>query len=468
MVPYMPKQICSRALLTYLIALTTVSFVYSKYSMAFGYMILGVGWISSFFFLTNYWTTKWQKTKEQAFLPKIFLIALIMRLIWVVASYYYYIEATGIPFEFDTADALGYHEEAKWLAGCDWRIIKDYYFGPYSTGVSDVGYPLYLTFVYKIFGPVIIVPRIFKAFISSYTCVLIYKLASRTFGNEVGKMAAIMTALMPNLVIYCGYHLKETEMLFIEVAFLERLDYLVRSRKAQILSLITASLLALSMFLFRTVLGCAAILSFATVALISYTPSMKKGWRRTSIIAWIALFIAILGGGTIQNEIEGLWEEKDIQAIEKREEQVSRGNEWAKYATGAVMAPMAFTLPFATMVNVDNQYSQQTKHGGNYVRNFMGFFAILAVYEAIRRKKWRDFSLIGSFIIVYLGCVAMSGFSNSERFLLPGLPCLIMMWAYGISTLRARTYKLLFPWCIVVFLMEVGWAYFKLGSRGLF
>ena len=280
-------------------------------------------------------------------------------------------------------------------------------------------------------------------------------------------MAGIMAALMPNLVIYCGYHLKETEMLFIEVAFLERLDYLVRSRKAQIISLVIASLLALSMFLFRTVLGGAAIVSFATVALISNAPSMKKGWRRTSIIAWITLFVAILGGGTIQNEVEALWEEKDTNAIEKREEQNIRGNQWAKYATGAVMAPMVFTLPFSTMVNVDEQYSQQTKHGGNYIRNFMGFFAILAVFEAIRRKKWRDFSLIGSFVIMYLGCVALSGFSNSERFLLPGLPCLIMMWAYGISTLREKTYKLLFPWCIIVFLMEFSWAFFKLGSRGL-
>ena len=106
------------------------------------------------------------------------------------------------------------------------------------------------------------------------------------------------------------------------------------------------------------------------------------------------------------------------------------GNQWAKYATGTVMAPMVFVLPFATMVNVDQQFGQQEKHGGNFIRNYMGFFAALAIYEALRRKKWRDFSLIGSFVIAYLGVVSLSGFSNSERFLLPWLPCLIMMWAY--------------------------------------
>ena len=62
------------------------------------------------------------------------------------------------------------------------------------------------------------------------------------------------------------------------------------------------------------------------------------------------------------------------------------------------------------MVNVDDQYAQQAKHAGNYVRNFMGFFAILALIEAIRRKKWRDLALPIAFVVSYLGVVAMSGF----------------------------------------------------------
>jgi hypothetical protein len=43
-----------------------------------------------------------------------------------------------------------------------------------------------------------------------------------------------------------------------------------------------------------------------------------------------------------------------------------------------------------------------------------------------------------------------------------------MMWAYGVATLREKTWKLITPWCIIVFVMEFAWAFFKLGSRGLF
>lgn len=468
MVPFFPKQISYRAILTYLVALTVISIFYSNYSIKVGYMLLGLAFVIGFFSFANVWSKNKRTFPEKEFIRRLFLVAVIIRLIWVIASYYFYISATGIPFEFGTADAIGYHEEAKWLASESWIKVWNYYFGASSDGISDVGYPLYLTVLYKVFGPIIIIPRILKAFISAYTCVLVFQLSSRTFGEDVGKMAGIMMALMPNLIIYCGYHLKETEMIFLEVAFLERMDYLLRNKKASFWTVFPPTLLVGSLFFFRTVLGLAAVFTFATAVLIANTPSMKKGWKRTALIGWGILCLGILSGGTAMTEIESYWEEKDENVTNKRLEQTLRGNQWAKYATGTVMAPMAFILPFSTMVDVDMQYGQQEKHGGNFIRNFMGFFAILAVYEAFRRKKWKDFAMIGAFVFSYLGVVALSGFSNSERFLLPGLPGLILMWAYGVSSLRESTYRLLTPWCIIVVIMEFAWAFFKLGSRSLF
>lgn len=468
MTPFFPKQIAYRAIIIYLAALTVISIYFFDYAMKAWYFIMGISWVLGFFLLTSYWSKRWNNIAPLRYIETIVLIALSIRLVWVIASFFYYIDVTGIPFEFETADALGYHNEAEWLAGENWSVVWNYYFGPGSTGISDVGYPLYLTVLYKIFGPTIIIPRIIKAFLSTFTCILLYRLASRTFGEGVGRMAGIMCALMPNFIIYCGYHLKETEMLFIEVAFLERLDYLIRNKQYRFFSILIPSLLAGSMFFFRTVLGAAAIFSFATTVLISTESSMGGRMKRVILIGWGLLCLILFSGGTAMTEVEALWEEKDYNLDRRRITQTARGNQWAQYATGSVMAPLAVVLPFATMVDVDQQYSQQTKSGGNYIRNFMGFFAILAVYEAFRRRTWRQFALIGSFVVAYLGIVSLSGFSNSERFLLPGLPGLIMMWAYGISALKRNSFRLLAPWCIVVLLMEIGWAYFKLGSRGLF
>ena len=468
MIPYFPKQISYKAIITYVAALIAVSVFYLSHAMKLGYMVLGLVFVVGFFGGTTAWTKNARISEETVFLSKLFVIALIIRLIWVVVSYFFYIRATGMPFEFDTADAMGYHDEATWLAGEKWSVAWNYYFGLDSYGISDVGYPLYLTILYKLFGPVVIIPRIIKAVLSTFTCVLIYKLTSRSFGEDAGKMAGIMTALMPNLIIYCGYHLKETEMIFLEVAFLERMDNLMQNKKATFWSILLPTVLVGCLFFFRTVLGAAAIFAFATTILVSNTPSMKRGWKRAALIGWGVLCLGILSTGTAMTELESYWEQKDENVSSKRYQQTSRGNQWAKYATGSVMAPAALVLPFSTMIDVDQQYNQQEKHGGNFARNFMGIFAFLAIYEAFRRKKWRDFSLIGAFVIAYLGVVSLSGFSNSERFLLPALPGLIMMWAYGISSLRAKTYKLIAPWCVIVFLMEFAWAFFKLGSRGLF
>ena len=76
--------------------------------------------------------------------------------------------------------------------------------------------------------------------------------------------------------------------------------------------------------------------------------------------------------------------------------------------------------------------------------------------------------MIGSFVIAYLGIVSTSGFANSERFLLPGLPVLLIMAAYGVTLLNAKNYKFIKIWYYVVPVMAFAWAFFKLGSRGLF
>ena len=468
MVPYFPKQISNRAIFVYVAALIVVSVVFMSYAMQFGYVALGFMWVFGFFLIVSHCTKVWGaiKASDKFFVKNLLWTALSLRVIWVIASYFFYIEVTGIPFEYQARDSLGYHGDAEWLAGEPWSVTWAYLFGHYI-GIADSGFPFYLTILYKIFGTGVIIPRLINALLSVWTCYLVYRMSSRTFGEDVARMAGIMLAFMPNLIIYCGYHLKETVMIFLAVACLERVEYLTRSPKMSFWDFILPSLLAGSLFFFRTAIGAAAVFAFASTVLVSSAPALKRRGKRVALIFWGVLALAVFGGSTIMTEVESLWEGRGENLEKKRLEQTIRGNQWAKYATGTVMAPMIFVLPFATMVDVDQQYAQQAKSGGNYIRNFMGFFAILAIYEAFRRKKWKDFVPIGAFVIAYLGVVASSGFSNSERFLLPGLPCLIMMWAYGISTLRDRTFKLLNWWCVLVFFMEVGWAYFKLGSRGI-
>lgn len=467
MVPFFPKQIATKGIYLYLGALAAVLFFFIRYAMSLTYIIMGIVWVVGFFLLSAYCSKKWQDIPRKALLRNLFLIALGLRVAWVVFSYFFYYIKTGMPFEFEAADSLGYWEDAAWLASEKWSATRNYLFGNYKD-VSDSGYLLYLTFLYKIIGPNIIFTRIIKAFWSSATVLLIYNLAKRNIGEEGGRLAAVFACFMPNLIIYCGLHLKETEMLFLMVAFLERADYLLRSRKYNVFTIAIPVLLAISLFSFRTVLGAAALFSFATAIVFSSTQVIGRT-KRIILISWGVLAVATLTGGTIINEAEGLWQERGENQSTKRMQQTLRGNQWAKYATGTVMAPMMFVLPFPTMVDVDEQYNQQIMSGGNYVRNFLGIFVLITVFNAIFvTKNWRNLSLLGSFVIAYLGIISTSGFANSERFLLPGLPVLLIMAASGVTQLNAKNYSFVKIWYYVVPVMAFAWAFFKVGSRGLF
>ena len=467
MVSYFPQRIANKGISLYLAALVLVSVLFFRYAIPWYFMVMGLAEVSVFFLFANKYSKEWASiSREKTFEKKLFFSALLIRLIWVVFSYYFYLQQTGHPFEYDAADALGYHQEAEWLAGLDWNSVMNYLF--YSRkGYSDSGYPLYLTLLYKIIGPNVIIVRIIKSFLSAFMCVLLYRLCRRNLDDKTGRMAAVFCAFMPNLYIYCGLHLKETEMLFLAVAFLERADFALRSEKLSFGSVFVPILLCVSLFLFRTALGAVAALSFLTALLFSSSRVTTRA-RRLRVAVWAIVTMIVLGGSTIANEVEDLLQNKGSNQELKRFEQTSRGNLWAKYATGTVMAPMVFVLPFTTMVDTD-QYNQLVVHGGNFVRNYMGVFVLIGLFSAVFTKKnWRDFSLIGSFTIGYLLVVSMSGFANSERFLLPGLPGLLIMAAYGISELTSKNYRFVKTWYLVVVLMQLGWAYFKLGSRGIF
>jgi 4-amino-4-deoxy-L-arabinose transferase-like glycosyltransferase len=371
---------------------------------------------------------------------------------------------TGSPFEFGSSDAIGYHDVAIWFREIGWAQTINYLS---AQSLSDSGYPLYLTFLYSIIGPNIFVTRIIKVFLSSWTCIFAYKLAKRNFGDEAGRIAGIFCALSPNLVIYCGMHLKETEMIFLMMASLERADNLLRQERIKFWNVLLTALLVVSLFSFRTVLGASVVFAIFSSLVFSSTSVMTK-WNRAVLVIWAVVAVAVFASGTIANEVEGYWESRGSNQELKRTQQVNKGIEWAKYATGTVMAPMMFVLPFPTMVDVDEQYNQQIVNGGNYVRNYMGIFVIIAVFNALFKKRnWRDYALIGSFIIAYLGIVCSSGFANSERFLLPGLPILLIMAAYGITLIDQRNYRIVKIWCRFLPVIILLWAVFKLGSRGI-
>lgn len=471
MLSYFPKYYTDKAMSVYFALLVCVPVIFG-YPMEWYFWIFGIVEVVGFFYFAHQLPIAWKNYSPKVFTKKIFTTALIIRVIYVVFSYWFYVEMTGTPFEFGAADVGFYNEMGQYghklLSSGEWNLIEK--FKQYAdVGLSDSGYPIYLSFVYWILDDSIFLTRILKTIWSAWTCVLVYKLASRNFGESVGRMAAIFCMLMPNFIYYCGIHLKETEMVFLIMLFAERADFSMRAKQLDWKALIVAILAACMLFLFRTALAAVAMIALATTLMLSSRKVLSLN-KKIAIGAFVVLAMFATVGNKMISEAEELINKVNSGQQDTNMEWRSNregGNEFAKYASAAVFAPMIFTIPFPTLVETPGQQDQRMIHGGNYVKNITSAFTIFALFSLLFSGEWRKHVLIIAVCCGYLVVMTLSEFAHSERFHLPALPFSLIFAALGISCLQNKQKKWYNYWLILIFVANIAWAWFKLRGRGM-
>ena len=494
----LPKWLSTYSIATYVLALLLVTFMYSDYGLPWYYTLSGmVGVLVLFLYgshLTNDKLSLDRIHKSQTFEKRIFIIAFVPRLLFMLLLYYLFTKYYGDSFGFENMDALGYDELGQFVAGMIER--GDYHFydalSKYTGNkdIADMGYAVYVGFIYWLTGSTgvetslgiggtngsIIAVRVLKCILSSLTVVLTYRLAKRNFGDQTARTAAILCALWPNFWYYCANHLKETEMVFLVVLFVEQADQMLRSRKFTAWKVIPVLIVVAALLTFRTVLALVAILALLFTIVMS--SSKVIGWGKRIMIGVLAILMI---GITMGNRIE----EQSRQILEQANRENQKGNmEWranrkdvsgntqsfAKYAGAAVFAPMIFTIPFPTMVRpFEGQELQQMLNGGYFVKSILSSFVILSLFILLLSGKWREHMLPLSFMLGYLVVLTMSNFAQSDRFHHPAMPFEFMFAAYGLSiAVTKKKYKRWFTyWCVIMFIAAIAWNWFKLAGRGL-
>lgn len=457
--------------------------MYSSHSMPWYYMLSGVAAILVFFLLGSTFATRNSVDnirKERRFERRIFLIAFIPRVMFMLLLYWIFQANYGDAYGFENGDALVYHETGEYVAGL---IAKGnfHFYDELSRylgieDIADMGFDVYLGFVYYLTDNSIMAARILKCIWSSLTVILIYRLAKRNFGDQVARYAAIFCALWINFWYYCAVHLKETEMVFLVVLFVEQADQMLRSRQFTAWKIVPVLLIAAAIFTMRMPLGVVALLALIFSVVMSSTRVVN--WGKRIIVGGLTVaLIGVVAGNRISEQANDLVEQiqsgRQKQNMEWRSERTDGGGikqSFAKYAGAAVFAPMIFTLPFPSMVRpFDGQDVQQLNHGGNFIKNILSCFVILALIMLILTGKWREHLLPLSVMLGYLVVLAMSEFAHSERFHQPVMPFEFMFAAYGLSiAVTKRKYKRWFTyWCILIFIGAIAWNWFKMAGRGL-
>ncbi|MBP5306481.1 MAG: glycosyltransferase family 39 protein, partial [Paludibacteraceae bacterium] len=453
----------------YFIVLIIISALYINHVMPMQWIISGSVQILFFFLLFPQVMSAWQNFSEKHFRRIVFGTALFIRIAYVFLSYAMYMYFTGEPFEFDAGDAHFYTDVGTEFGNVEAFLRLDYFREVFKIAWSDMGHVLYIALIYLITGSNIIVPRLLSALLSAYMCVLIYKLAKRHFGELPARYAAVIAVLLHNFIYYCGLSLKEMEMTFLVVLFLERADYALRAEvlhpKDMILPVLSGGLL----FLFRTALGASLWMSFFGALLFSEGRMMK--WKNRVVVGFFMGISAIaLFSGSISEEVNVLWENRQSNQINQMNYRANRinGNKLATYGTGALFAPAILTIPLPTFVNVETQQNQMYQNGGYLQKQVLGFFVYVALFLLIfKYKSYRRHLLLLLFLFSYLGIIAFSSFAVSERFHLPSLPVFVILAGFGITQVSKKMKAWYVPYLFLVALIVIGWNVFKLTGHGM-
>lgn len=474
-----PAWLSQYAVSVYMISLLIVSLVYSSYSLPWYYMLSGVTAVLVFFLFGNKVikdTSIDRIHKTKNFEKRIFWIAFIPRLLFMLLIYWIFQANYGDAFGFENGDAFLYDDLGRdFLYGFrndkfaeTWRNLN------MTLDVSDLGYATYLGFIYWIVGDEsgLIFARLLKCIWSSVTVVLMYRLAKRNFGEQTGRMVAVFCAVWPNFWYYCAGHLKEVEMTFLVVLFVEQADQMLRSRQFTAWKVIPILLIAAALFTVRTPLALVALL--ALIFSVVMSSSKVVNWGKRIVVGFLAIaLIGVIAGNRIQEQSRSLLEQvrggRQQENMEWRTKRAN-GNAFAKYASKSVFAPLIFTIPFPSMVRpFDGQDQQQLLNGGNFVKNIMSCFTIFALVMLLMTGQWRDHLLPLSFMLGYLVVLAFSEFAQSERFHQPTMPFEFMFAAYGLSIAVTKPkYKRWFMyWCALMFVACIAWSWFKMAGRGL-
>ena len=452
----------------YLLALVVISVVFREHALQWKWMLWGVGEVLFFFLLTSVFYPRWKDDDPKRFWRKVFWTAFIIRAVYAFVMCYYYYWETGIGFEYDAGDSRWYHDTGAYLSRCvrHGHIAYIFKYLHYSTmGWSDQGYALWLTLVYTIFGRSWLVPRLFKALMSAYMCIVVYKLGKRTFGERTGRLAAMMCVFMPVFVQICGLHTKEMEMIFLSILALERMDYLIRSKKYTLRNIFFPILLTGMTFGFRTIIGMCLIFAFLVFVVLSSQELVSKKAKIITVSVTAVVFLVFLFS-PVGREMRIVNTLKFTDLNYQSERYDSLGMRHSELAQGKYLFPGAFVLPLSPMVEESPDHNKMI-HGSTYVKNFLAFFAMLAIVIAVRQRKWRDFSLIGAYELGYLAMIMFSFAANSERYHEPAMPLIVLMAAYAMTRLRHKDLILFYIYCGVLFIALFLWNWLKLSARGL-
>ena len=469
---YYSKTINKGAITCYFMALVAVSLLFMRYAMPWYTMLMGVISLLAFWHYGWRLPIKYARFSEKRFEKRLFWLVVGVYCTWAVFYYGFTMLMWDTPWEqppWCSIDSSGYFGTAKWLSDGirDGDITPWLDWATEEGGVSDLGYPIVVARRSLLSWDSILFTRIANAFFAAWMIVLLYRLAKRNFGEEVGRLSAILTFLMPSLIFWTATTMKEAVMTMFTVWYLERLDFVFRKPKLLLKDYTEIIVFASFLAWFRTALCAVALLTFAVALIITDKKIISTG-RKIAIGIVISGCMLLIFSDSVTTIVDELLQNSQ-QAESNLDFRATRegGNALVKYLSAGAMAPWGFTIPFPTMVDLYGQPTQAMLNGGWFIKNIMSFFLLYALLILWQSGEWKQHVLVLAYMLGYMAALALSSYIHAGRFHYPVIPFDMMMAAYGMVHFKRRYFKYFNLFLVFEFVVIIFWNWFKLKGRGL-
>lgn len=483
---YLHSRIAMSGMVTSGIALVIILFFFSNNLMPAYLYLIFVLEVGLFFGFSKHYSHVWAKFPPKKFIKYIILLGLLLRIPFTLYHHIENVTNYGLMY-FDHLEDIdvyvGMPKEAvdRILQRGDWNFIG--YFMDYLA-IDDLGAPILNTFLLLLTGntnPCGIV-LLFNIILGAITPIFVYRIASRHFGEDVGRMTGLFCMLNPNMIWWCCVMMKETQMIFFTCWFMDRMDVVLFRRKVSVMQVIPVAVIGMYVFLYRAALGILLFMAFFAALILMSQRVVSYG--KKILAGMLVLVVLFLGFGQqmreqadyLRSKASGEGQRENMEWRTQR----GNGNVFAKYAGKAIFAPLIFTIPFPTLTFThEGQIPLMEVAGGNMIKNIFSFFVIFSMFFLLISGEWRRHVFLIAYLIGYLIILAFSVYAQSGRFHMPAMPFEMLFAAYGIKIIqqnipltthvgRKTTYMRWYTyWCILCFVFAVFWQWFKLKGQGI-
>jgi hypothetical protein len=191
-----------------------------------------------------------------------------------------------------------------------------------------------------------------------------------------------------------------------------------------------------------------------------------QAWQKTVLAIVFAVWLIMTVGVELFQESAQLWANRTANQ-ESGYQWRAETNTFAQYASAAVFAPLIFTIPFSTMVEIFEQENQMMMNGANFIKNILSGLTILALFMLVKRREWRNHVLPLALMGGYLVVLVFSNFAHSERFHFPVLALELLFAAYGVTQVTNKHKRIYMIWIVLICIANMLWTWIKLAGRGL-